>query len=347
VVSWDPDHSYQTPMLYNWNLAVEHQLPSSILVRAAYVGSHGSHLKETIAFNVSAVGGGPARLNALLDPGNPKPKPVFGTTNNGPTQDAQDINSSYHSLQLSAEKRMSHGLTILGNYTWSKSIDDLPNGGGVADVGADTVSPRPWDDPLRHQFDRGTSDFDHTHRFVTSFVWQLPDLSKTNGLMRQVFGGWQFGGVVSAQTGRPFTVLSGTNGSGTGIGQDRANLVGNPYGPGACVAAKLTTVSCVDWLNRASFQSNPSGTFGNIGKGSFRLPGSYTWDMGLSKNFSLRERWKLQFRAEFFNVFNRANFMDDAASLTNFQKVSSANSFGAIQQAAEPRIGQLALKILF
>jgi hypothetical protein len=69
--------------------------------------------------------------------------------------------------------------------------------------------------------------------------------------------------------------------------------------------------------------------------------------MGLSKNFSLTERLKLQFRAEFFNVFNRANFMDDSASLTNFQKVSSAGNFGAIQQAAEPRIGQLALKILF
>ena len=343
VVSWDPAHDYQAPTLYNWNLAIERQLPSSILLRAAYVGSHGSHLKETIAFNVSPVGSvtPSPRLNAIAGTN------VFGTTNNGPTQDAQDINSFYHSLQLSAEKRMSHGLTILGNYTWSKSIDDLPNGGGVADVGADTVSPRPWDDPLRHQFDRGPSDFDHTHRFVASYVWQLPDTLKANRLLRRVFGGWQLGGVVSAQTGRPFTVLSGVNNSGTGIGQDRANLIGAPYGPGACVAAKITTTSCVDWLNRASFQSNGSATFGNIGKASFRLPGSYTWDMGLSKNFSFTERLKLQFRAEFFNVFNRANFMDDSTSLTNFQKLSSANSFGAIQQAADPRIGQLALKLFF
>jgi len=343
VVSWDPAHSYQAPTLYNWNLAIERQLPSSILLRAAYVGSHGSHLKETIAFNVSPVGSvtPSPRLNAIAGTN------VFGTTNNGPTQDAQDINSFYHSLQLSAEKRMSHGLTILGNYTWSKSIDDLPNGGGVADVGADTVSSRPWDDPLRHQFDRGPSDFDHTHRFVASYVWELPAPLRANGLLRQVFGGWQLGGVVSAQTGRPFTVLSGSNNSGTGIGQDRANLIGNPYGPGACAAAKITT-SCVDWLNPASFQSNSSGTFGNIGKGTFRLPGSYTWDMGLSKNFSFTERWKLQFRAEFFNVFNRANFMDDSASLTNFQKIS-AGAFGSFRagQASDPRIGQLALKLFF
>ena len=77
------------------------------------------------------------------------------------------------------------------------------------------------------------------------------------------------------------------------------------------------------------------------------MPGAFTWDMGLSKNFSFTERWKLQFRAEFFNAFNRANFMDDSASLTNFQKLSSTNSFGAIQQAADPRIGQLALKLFF
>ncbi len=346
VVSWDPVHKYQAPTLYNWNLAIERQLLSNVLVRAAYVGSHGSHLKETIAFNVSPVGSPtPApRLNAIAGPN------VFGTTNNGPTQDAQDINSVYHSLQLSVEKRMSHGLTILGSYTWSRSIDDLPNGGGVADIGADTVSSRPWDDPLRHQFDRGPSDFDHTHRFVASFVWELPTLSSHRAFVRQTLGGWQYSGVVSAQTGRPFTVLSGASGvnsSGTGIGQDRANLIGNPYGPGACAAAKITTTSCVDWLNRASFQSNGSGTFGNIGKGSFRLPGSYTWDMGLSKNFSFTERWKLQFRAEFFNVFNRANFTDDGTSLTNFQKLSSTNSFGAIQSAQDPRIGQLALKLIF
>jgi hypothetical protein len=346
VVSWDPNHNYQAPTLYNWNLAIERQLPSNVLVRAAYVGSHGSHLKETIAFNISPVGGGPARLNALLAPGNPKPPAVFGTTNNGPTQDAQDINSIYHSLQLSAEKRMSHGLTIMGNYTWSKSIDDLPNGGGVADIGADTVSSRPWDDPLRHQFDRGPSDFDHTHRFVASYIWELPGLSRASGLVRHVLGGWQLGGLVSAQTGRPFTLLSGINASGTGIGQDRANLLGNASTPGACAAAKITT-SCVDWLNPGAFTSNAAGTFGNVGKGSFRLPGSFTWDMGLDKNFSITERWRLQFRAEFFNVFNRANFMDDGASLTNFQKLSSKNNFGAIQQAGDPRIGQLALKLFF
>src|SRR5205814_6941502 len=131
---------------------------------AAYVGSHGSHLKETIAFNVSPVGGRTPRLNAIAG------RNVFGTTNNGPTQDSQDINSSYHSLQLSAEKRMSRGLTILGNYTWSKSIDDLPNGGGVADNCGDTVSARLWDDPLPHELDHRTYYFAHPDPLLASYL---------------------------------------------------------------------------------------------------------------------------------------------------------------------------------
>jgi hypothetical protein len=367
VVSWDPDHKYQVPTLYNWNLAIERQLPSKILVRAAYVGSHGSHLKETIAFNVSPVGGGPPRLNALLAPGNPNPPAVFGTTNNGPTQDLQDINSSYHSLQLSAEKRMSRGLTILGNYTWSKSIDDLPAGGGVADIGADTVSARPWDDPLRHRLDRGPSDFDRTHNFVVSYVWQLSGLSGASGLLRTVFGNWQLGGIVNARTGRPLTIVTGVNNSGTGIGQDRATLVGAPLGPGACVADKITTKPCKDWLNPASFvpptvpdPNNPgktinnpalAGSFGNLGKGALRFPGFYSWDMSLSKTFSFTERWKLQFRAEYFNVFNRVNYLSDDGTVGpggNFAKLSATGSaFGAITAASDPRIGQLALKIFF
>jgi hypothetical protein len=344
VVSWDPNNKYQVPTLYNWNLAVEHEFPLNILARAAYVGSHGSHLKETLNLNPSPVGGGPLRLNSALAPGNPNPPAVYGSV----SQDAQDINSSYHSLQLTAEKRMSRKLTIMGSYTWSKSIDDLPPGGGVADIGADTASARPWDDPLRHAFDRGPSEFDHTHRFTASYVWALPLLKGENALVRNVFGNWQFSGLVSAQTGRPFIVLSGASGassSGTGIGQDRANLIGAPYGLGACAKAGITG-PCRDWLNPASFTPNAAGTFGNIGKGSFRFPGFNSWDMGLSKSFQFTERTALLFRAEFFNVFNRVNF-DENASTGNFARLSSAGNFGALQSVNDPRIGQLALKLTF
>ena len=344
VVSWDPNNKYQAPTLYNWSLAIERQLPSNLLVRAAYVGSHGSHLRETIAFNVSPVGGGTPRLNAIAGPN------VFGTTNNGPTQNAQDINSSYNSLQLSLERRMIHGVTILANYTWSKSIDDLPPGGGVADIGADTVSARPWDDPLRHQFDRGPSDFDRKHNFVASFVWQLPSLSKSSNLVRSFLGNWQVGGIVNVRTGRPLTIVSGTDRSGTAIGQDRAKLVGVAIGPGSCAAGAITTKPCKDWLSPTAFTQAELGTFGNVGKGSIRFPGFHAWDVSLSKTLPITERWKIQLRGEFFNVFNRVNFLSDDGTVgptSNFAKVSSTSSFGAITTAADPRIGQLALKLIF
>ena len=164
--------------------------------------------------------------------------------------------------------------------------------------------------------------------------------------MRSALGGWQFSGLVQAQTGRPLTVLSGANNSGTGIGQDRAVLTGDPYGSGACARAGATT-PCKDLLNPASFTANPARTFGNIGKGSLRFPGLYAWDVGLSKGFSFTERWKLQFRAEFFNVFNRVNFLDDEGTVNNFARFSSTRQFGGLQVGGAPRIGQLALKIVF
>jgi hypothetical protein len=353
-LSWDPNHKYQVPTVYNWNLALEHQLPWDLLMRAAYVGSRSNHLTETLNLNPavpnSTGSAGTGRLN-LIAASQGFTVPPFSQVQ----QDMQDVNSIYHSLQASIEKRASRGLTILASYTYSRSIDDLPAGAGV--TGFDTFSTRPWDDPLRHQFDYGPSDFDHTHRFVASYVWVLPTPARGNGFLRNVLGGWQLGGVVSAQTGRPFTVLQGDEVSGTGIGQDRATLIAgaDPYAPGACAAAGINTGSnpkpCVDWLNKASFASKAqaigtTGTFGNTGKNGFRLPGAYTWDMNTTKNFVFTERWRLEFRAEFFNVFNRANFMDDTASLSNFQKVK-ASAFGAIQQASDPRIGQLALKLYF
>ncbi len=354
-LSWDPNHKYQVPTVYNWNLALEHQLPLNLLLRTAYVGSRSTHLTETLNLDPappSATGAvGKLRLNAIAA-AQGITKPPFSQVQ----QDMQDVNSIYHSFQVSVEKRASHGLTVLGSYTYSRSIDDLPAGAGV--TGFDVFSARPWDDPLRHRFDYGPSDFDHTHRFVASYVWVLPTPAKGNGFLRGVFGGWQLGGVVSAQTGRPFTVLQGQEISGTGIGQDRATLIAgsDPFAQGACAAAGINTGSnpkpCVDWLNKASFatKAQAAGSFGNTGKNGFRLPGAYTWDMNTTKNFRFTERWRLEFRAEFFNVFNRANFMDDSVlgvnALPNFQKVS-ASSFGAIQQASDPRIGQLALKLYF
>ncbi len=350
VLSWDPVNKYQPPTVYNWNLSIEHQLPESVLVRAAYVGSHSSHLTETLNLNPRPFGttaATPTRLNAIAG------SPLFSTVQ----QDLQDINASYNSMQLSVEKRMSRGFQILANYTWSKSLDDLPPRAGV--TGFDTSSALPWDDANRHRFDYGPSEFDHTHRFVASWIWEMPSLKDHNAVLRAFLGDWQLSGLMQAQTGRPMTVVQGTDISGTGIGQDRGTFTGaNIFASGPCAGV----AACKLFLNPAGFEpstipnpANPAqsipnprivNSFGKIGKGSLRFPGFHAWDMGISKVFSITERYKLQLRGEFFNIFNQVNFLGDEGTVNNFSTVTNGN-FGRLRTAMDPRIGQLALKFIF
>lgn len=239
---------------------------------------------------------------------------------------------------MTAEKRYSRGLTILANYTWSKSIDDLPYNQGITGVSAGSNSPIPWNFPGRHQYDTGPSEFDHTQRFVVSYVYDLPKLAGSRRLLRTVAGGWQWTGIFTVQTGGPLTILAGKDQSQTGIGADRANYLGGAaYGNGACGS----TGPCVNYLVPSAFGLPAIGTYGNVGKGLLRGPDLVNWDTGIFKEFQLAgERCRLQFRAEFFNTVNRVNF-------NNPNVTQSAGGFGSITGAGDPRIGQLALKLLF
>lgn len=163
--------------------------------------------------------------------------------------------------------------------------------------------------------------------------------------MRNVLGNWQFSGLVTAQTGRPFTALASGDVSNTGISMDRAFISGPAYGSGSCAANGVTT-PCKDLLNPNSFSDPAPGTFGNIGKGALRFPGYYNWNMAATKNFQLTERFRLQFRFEFFNVFNRVNYLDDDNTVANVATNGGSN-FGNIQNSYDPRIGQAALKLFF
>jgi hypothetical protein len=388
AVTYDPSGEYHVTTVYEWNLTIERQLPAGFLLRAAYVGSRTLHILETEYYNAGvpctsaasfvpcngkanvglanltvceATGGTVASChgNANLSGALFKPN-TFSTTVQA---DINDVNANYNALQTSLEKRMSHGFTLLANYTYSKSLDDLPFGEGV--TGFDTgYSALPFNDPGRHAFDYGPSSFDHTHVFTGSYVWQSPTLSGHSSLIHHLFGDYQLGGIVSAASGRPITVLQGTELSGTGIGNDRGTFISgvSPYSSTGCG----TTVNCVGWLNLAAFQPtkvggaiNPLiyGTFGDVGKNVLRLPHAVNWDMSLSKNILLTERWKIQLRAEYFNIFNHPNFAPEGIStgtvnstdnISSFDKISS-NSFGTFRagQAADPRIAQMAIKVFF
>ncbi len=191
--------------------------------------------------------------------------------------------------------------------------------------------------------ERGLSDFDIRHRFSGSFVWQLPVKQWLSAAPGVLANGWEFAGILTLQTGQPFSVLTGLNNSRTGEGNDRPNVIANPNsGPH----------SVQDWFNTAAFVPNALLTFGNSGRNIVTGPGFHDLDFSVIKNTHFGERANLQFRAEFFNIFNHPNF----ALPSN---VESAANFGALYETPDvaqnnvglgsggPRLIQFGLKFLF
>lgn len=325
---YDPTRPYHLAVTYNWNLAIERQLPAAWLVRTAYVGSHGSHGQEYVEYNPAVYIPGsklPTDQRRLFQP--------YGLIG----MYEEDVDSSYNALQVSVEKRLEKHLSILANYTYAKSLDDAPNAQNAIgmNVTLPNVSTVPWNMPGRHQMDYGPSGFDRTHRFVASYILHLPEPKGMNPILRIAAGGWQWSGITTWQTGDPLTILAGVDQSQTALNADRGVQTGNPYGGNACGS----TAACVNYLNPLSFQLPAAGTFGTTSKGSLRGPHYSNWDMSLAKRFPIYEQVQLLFRAEFFNVFNNVEFNDPA--------VSVSSSLGQITSAQAPRIGQLSLKLMF
>jgi hypothetical protein len=206
-------------------------------------------------------------------------------------------------------------------------------------------------------------------------VWQTPSFKGSSTLLRHVLGDYEFSGIISASSGRPITVLQGSEISSTGIGLDRATYcsgqgaAGDTCVPGASPYSSTTcgtATQCVSWLNPAAFEPLKVngvnnlvvfGTAGNLRKNPFRLPGASNWDIQLSKYFTITERIKLQLRGEYFNVLNHPNFAPESTSsgtvngndhISSFDTLSGGN-FGTFRsgQASDPRIAQLAAKIIF
>jgi hypothetical protein len=229
-------------------------------------------------------------------------------------------NTNYHSMVANLEKRFSGGLTLLANYTWSKKFDDYG-----------------WTNPYSRRFDYGLSREDVTHNVKFSNVWEIPHFDVSRGL-GAVLNGWMLNGMVTWQSGFPFSVTTGRDNSLTGVNRDRADYIGttNPNlsqnrSHGEMVARFFDT---------SVFTENALGTFGNSGKGILRGPRMFNFDMGLLKNNRIGERYNLQFRAEFFNAFNNVNFNMPNSTFTSAQ-------FGRITSALDPRILQFSLKLLF
>ncbi len=309
----DPS-TFTNGYVQQWNLGIERQLPQDLAVKASYVGSRGNHLDLRYEGNPALPPG----------PGSIQPRRRYPNIGSITVGDSVGF-STYHSLQLSAEKRFSKGLQFLAGYTWSKSLDTASSWGGL---GSENFLPQ---DPTRVFLDKGRSAFDLRHRFTLSFVYEIP-FRPENKLLNGALGGWQATGIVTFQTGFPFTVL--VNGDipniGAGAGNTRANLVGDP---------RVDNPTIDRWFNTSAFRQPDPFTYGSAGRNILDGPGRREFDFSLMKVFSFTERHRLQFRAEFFNFFNHPNY-----GLPNAQVGNTA--FGTIR-AADNREMQFALKYVF
>jgi hypothetical protein len=328
--------AFRVPVVYSWNLTLEHQFGSEWLARLAYVGSHSTHLSLQQYLNPS-----------IYIPGSTlseQQRVIFTGYSNSMELLDESGNAHYDSLQFTMQKRLAHGFSVLANYTWQKSIDNVPpssGGTGAGATGGAGPEPIPWYSSGNNQLDYGTSDFNREHVFVISYLWDLPKPRTDNKFVMALLGNWELTGIVTAEKGLPFSIFAGKDVSQTGLNQDRAvYLGGDPLGGTAC-----KTAPCVNWINPAAFGQPAAGTVGNVGKGALIGPGLFDWDMGLFKNIHITERWRAQLRGEFFNTFNHPNFTSTSNNYPNITQSSS--TFGTITAAYDPRILQIALKVFF
>jgi len=307
------DRNLRTPYMQHWNFNVQQQLGKGRVVEVGYVGSKGTHLYGARDINQ------PAPTNA---PRYQRPNPRFEDINLMESRG----NSNYNSLQARLQQRMRSGLSMLVSYTYAKSIDE---GSSFFTSAGDPNFPQNSYDVSA---ERGRSNFDIRHRAAISYSYDLP-------IKGRWIGGWQTFGILTFQSGQPFTVAllsefdnSNTGRSNLGFGSnDRPNVVRSPV---------LDNRTRERWFDTAAFAVPGRGQFGNSGRNILDGPGSQTINVSLMKNTSLTESMSLQFRAEAFNLLNRANFgLPD-----NFV---GSPTFGQVLSADNPRRIQLGLKLLF
>jgi hypothetical protein len=328
---------FKNPEAWNWNFTVEHQLPGNIVLTAAYVGRRGLHLQREADINQPTIATVQANPGVNLD----ALRPYQGYNSIRETDNV--ASSKYNSLQLSANKRFSHGLLFGVSYTYSHSNDD---GSAQRDIIPNTYDAHNlW----------GPSVFDVHHILAINYLYELPFFRDHNRLSGKFLGGWQVSGITQFQTGTPCTVLSNNDYAGVGVDGNLDtcggagqywNMNGSPSLPhqfaynGASDPAQWFAVTNAD--GSPIFTAPAPGTFTTQAvRNRIFNPGFQNWNIGLYKKFPVTEHTGFQFRAEAFNAFNHPNW-----SGANFNPTSS--SFGKItSKTGDVRNLQLSLRFFF
>jgi hypothetical protein len=316
----------RTPYLQQWNLGLEHTISRNLVAELSYAAMKGTKLAERVNIN-QAVLPDPSNITPITSR---RPFPDFGDILSANWQE----NSIYNALQARLEKRFSGGLNFLAAYTWGHAIDTASRGSGGS-----------WHQDVYHlRNDRGSSDFDVRHRFTGTMLYEFPFgrgrkyLSGIGPLANGFIGGWSMNMIATFMTGNYFSVT---------VSGDRANVGGYPF-----QRANIAMPGCdgnlahgdrtIDrYFNTGCFVTTRAGTFGNSGRNIVEIPGLNNWDVSFVKEIPIKERLHSQFRAEFFNFFNHAQF--GQPNLT----VDAGALFGTVRSARDPRIVQFALKVLW
>jgi len=328
-----------TPYQMQWNLNIQRELPWNTIFTAAYVGSRGVHLFyqrdqnppiPTIGSNGMRTFCGPGFLGPCTT--NPRVNTALGPYNGAEPQ----ANSSYNSLQLNANRRFRRNVQAQLSYTWSHCIDNSSNTYGL-EGGA------PAQDPYNAHADRGNCLFDRRQNLALSSLVALPFKGKFTG--HQIIEGWQISGILSVRTGGPFNVTDGYDYPALGA----AFVAPRPNLKAGRTADDIILGQQGKWFDPTAFELPPTGQLGNIGRNVLYGPNLRNVDFSVIKDTpipSISEQFRVQFRAEFFNIFNHANYLSPIAGV--FVNGGAPNpTAGQITTVSPMRQIQFALKLVF
>ena len=355
----------KTPTLISWSLRVDRELSPNTVLTIGYVGSHGYH--ELIGIDANepfpvicpaspcpatypstfpaALAGTPVPAGTyfipFVSPATPRANPSIANTWTWFSVG----NSSYHALQVDLRRRFSHGLSLRGVYTLSKALDD---GDSLNQTTAGNA-PGLASNPFNLAADKGLATYDARNVGVLNVLYDLP-FGRGQAFARNVEGwrdalvsGWTVSSIVTAQSGFPFTPQLSYNPSNNGDTRNPVRPFLDPTLKGPVILGNPN-----QWFNPKAFLAPPvnSGFYGNVGRDTYIGPGLATWDFSVLKNTRIRESLNLQFRAEFFNLLNRANF--NTPNLIVFTPSGSSPTAGAITSTSTTsRQVQFALKLLW
>ncbi len=340
------------PYAQDWNLNIERAFGKDWLLQVGYIGTKGTKLPRFIEANPAVYIPGIVDGAPISNQNNADQRRLYSgctiavpqpCTYSSAGEIAGIANSTYNALQASLRKQFSHGISFLASYTYSKTLDDvstfnITGSASQSTAGENDLAQNPFDLRAEH----GRSMFDARNRFVISYQWNLPWFSHPENWYGHILGNWMVNGITTFMSNTPFTVYDSTNvslqGSApeiSGFPANRPDIVGNPNsGPH----------TPDQWFNVSAFKPlDPllqAGQFGNAGRSVVNGPAYQQWDFSAIKMIPIRESMNLQFRAEFFNIFNNVNF------LLPVNDISSPN-FGQISAARPGRVVQLALKFSF